>query len=184
MKIEKSLEEGMLDDTYDQYLTFILGNELYGFEVSNIREVIEYSQITSITHIPRVPEYIKGVINLRGEVMPVVDLTYRFYNHKNNITRRTCVVIVELTDEEEIIHIGAMIDAVNSVINISSDDIEPPMGFSANMRPEFIQGIGKTGNNFIVLLNIRKVLDIEELSNFEDYNERESLHISGLSTIS
>lgn len=173
MKVDKVRGEVKLSDTYGQYLTFLLGNELYGFEVGNIKEVIEYSQITSITQVPRVPRYIKGVINLRGDVMPVIDLTYRFFKQYNNITRRTCIVIVEMADDEEVIHVGAMIDAVNSVININTADIEPPMGFSAKMRPDFIHGIGKVADNFAILLNIQTVLDIEEISNYDDFENSE-----------
>ncbi len=167
-------------DDYNQYLTFHLGNELYGFEVSNIREVIEYNQITNITNIPLVPDYIKGVINLRGEVMPVVDLSSRLHEYNSTITKRTCIVIVELFDDDDTIHVGAMIDAVNAVIDILSDDIEPALGFGAKIRSDFIQGIGKAGDNFIILLNLNKVLDAEELSNFESYEDSSALVLSNM----
>ncbi len=177
MNYERNIDEIKLFENYSQYLTFLLGYELYGFEVSGIREVIEYNQIKSITHIPLAPKYIKGVINLRGEVMPVIDLSYRFYGTVSGITRRTCVAIIELLDDE-IVHIGAMIDAVNAVINISPDNIEPALGFSAKIRPNFIHGIGKMGDDFIILLDLQQTMNIEELSNFDNQVDIKSKIIS------
>ena len=162
------------ENNYMQYLTFLLGNELYGFEVKNIREVIEYNQITSITEIPMVPEYIKGVINLRGEVVPVVDLSSRFYGYRSDITRRTCISIIEVEDDSDTVLVGSMIDAVNAVIDMSLDDIETTMGFGAKIRSDFIKGIGKADDKFIILLNLDKVLDIDDLSSFEDFDEDSS----------
>ncbi|MDY6934138.1 MAG: chemotaxis protein CheW [Spirochaetota bacterium] len=167
MEKERSEEATQCENDIEQYLTFHLGDELYGFKVNNIREVIEYNQISSVTQIPLVPEYIKGVINLRGEVVPVIDLSMRFYNHMNEITRRTCIVMIEVEDEGEIILVGAMIDAVNAVVDILPDDIESTMGFGAKIRSDFISGIGKIDDDkFVILLNLNRVLNIDDISNF------------------
>ena len=167
----KSFEETASEEEYNQYLTFALGKEFYGMAVKNIREVIEYSQIAYITHIPMVPDYIKGVINLRGEVVPVIDLSSRFYGHKSNITRRTCIIIIEIENNNDMFLLGAMIDAVNSVVDIPSNDIDPTPEFGARIRSNFISGIGKASDKFIILLNINNVLDIDELSSFEKLDD-------------
>ncbi len=171
MENQKLNKEEQLEKKFTQYLTYLVGNELYGFEVSNIREVIEYNEKSNITRIPLVPEYIRGVINLRGEVIPVIDLSSRFYDYKCEITRRTCIAVIELEDENEIVLVGAMFDAVNAVIDFTDDDIEKTLEFGAKIRADFIYGIGKADNTFIILLNLQKVLDVEELSSFKGSNK-------------
>ena len=162
--------EGVEDKNIDttQFLTFHLGNEIYGIEVNNVREVIEYE---NVHEIPMVPEFIRGVINLRGEVVPVIDLSYRFYKTKCEETKFTCIVIVELEEENETLLIGFVIDAINAVTDIPDDSIEPTPGFGAKIRADFISGVGKVRDKFIILLNLGKVLDVEELSNFEGMME-------------
>jgi purine-binding chemotaxis protein CheW len=146
-----------------QYLTFHIGNEIYGVEVNNVREVIEYEHVYKI---PTVPSFIRGVINLRGEVVPVVDLSSRFYKRASDITKLSCIVIVEVEDRDDTIMLGFVIDSINAVIDIPEEKIETTPGFGARIRTEFISGIGKIDSNFIILLNMHKVLDISELSNF------------------
>ena len=160
-----------LEENSSKYLIFLIGSELYGIDIKDIREVIEYNQLNNITRIPMVPEYIRGVINLRGEVLPVIDLSSRFYNQKNDITKRTCIIIFEIKDVDEKMLIGGMIDAVSAVIDISQDEIDPTPEFGAKIRSDFISGIGQDNEEFIILLNIDKVLDINELSNFNFLND-------------
>ena len=152
-------------------LTFLLNDELYGFEISCVKEVIEYVQSTNITGIPLTPNYIAGVINLRGEVTPVIDLKAKFSNSTSNVTKRTCIIITDIKDDDESVPIGVMIDAVNAVVDIRNDDIGETPGFGAKIPPEFISGITKFKNSFIILLNINRVLNIHELSEFRDSNE-------------
>lgn len=147
------------------YLTFTLGSDLFGIKVSEVREVIEFRQIF---RIPRVPEYIRGVINLRGEVVPVIDLFSRFYGRVDERARNASIVIVEMRDENSKTPIGVLIDSVNEVIEISDIDIEAVPEIGSRIRADFIEGIGKPGDRFVILLEIGRVLNIEELSNIED----------------
>ncbi len=147
------------------YLTFTLGGDIFGIRVNEVREVIEYRQVFKI---PRVPDYIRGVINLRGEVVPVVDLYSRFYKRANDKSKSSSIVIVELNDEGARTPIGVMIDSVNEVIEIGERDIESVPEIGSRIRGDFIEGIGKPDERFVILLNVHRVLDIEELSDIDD----------------
>ena len=153
---------------------FRVGDEEYGLRLTAVREIVTTPHIT---RVPKAADHIKGVINLRGEVMPVIDLSFRFFGVKSEISRRTCIVIIELLDDE-LVHIGVMIDAVNAVVDISSDQVEPALGFSAKIRADFIHGIAKVDRDFIILLNLYHALDIEELSNFDNQIESQAIMIS------
>jgi len=144
-----------------QYLTFILGGEIYAMGILSIKEIIEYG---NITEIPRMPEFIRGVINLRGAVVPVIDLGARFGKKTTNITKRTCIVIIEVVNGEETQDVGVMVDAVNEVLEISASEIEPAPSFGANIRADFIEGMGKIKGKFVILLNIHQVLSVEEMA--------------------
>jgi purine-binding chemotaxis protein CheW len=157
------LFEEMEDELTNQYLTFILGDETYGIKVEMIKEVNEYSKILNI---PKVPGYIRGIMNLRGEIIPVIDLSYRFYNRKSEITNFTCVIVVELLDGDKTVFIGVIIDAVESVIDIPKENIEEAPEFGLTIRSDFAKGIGKEKDKFVILLNIDKVLNLDELSSF------------------
>jgi purine-binding chemotaxis protein CheW len=146
---------------YTQYLSFRLGNEIYGLRVSSVKEVIEYNRVFKI---PRMPFYIRGVINLRGEVVPVIDLSSRFYGHVSEISISTSIVFIEVEYKHKMLLIGVMIDDVYAVVNITHDSIEMMPDFGAKIRPDFISSIGKVNGEFIMLLNIQKVIDIEELA--------------------
>lgn len=148
-----------------QYLTFISGGEVFGIVIVRIKEIKEYS---SVTTIPMMPDYVKGVINLRGNVVPIIDLPVRFGREKSIITKRSCVIIVEVEHEEESIDIGILVDAVNEVIEIPALSIEKVPSFGSKLRTEFVQGIGKLENQFVILLNVNQVLSISELSSLEE----------------
>jgi len=152
------------DQDYQQFLTFFLGNETYGIDVTYIKEVIEYENVYGI---PLVPGTIKGIMNLRGEVAPVVDLTHLFYHESAEISKLTCIVIIEKSYENEIITIGVMIDAIKAVVNLTDDEIEDTPGFGSKISHDYISGVGKLDGDFIILLDINKVLDVDDLSNFE-----------------
>jgi len=144
-----------------QYLTFLVGGELFAIPISAIKEIIEYR---APTDVPMMPAFMRGVINLRGHVVPVIDLSCRFGRGSGRITRRSCIVVVEIRHEDELHDIGVAVDAVNAVLDIPDADIEPPPAFGARLRAEFISGMGKLGDKFIIVLEIDKVLSVDELS--------------------
>ncbi len=144
-----------------QYLTFMLGGELFAIGILSIKEIIEYGKLTTI---PMMPEHIRGVINLRGAVVPVVDLSARFGRGGCQLTRRTCIVIIEIEGEEEHQDIGVIVDAVCEVQDIPAASIEPPPTFGANIRTDFIAGMGKVGEQFVIILSVDHVLSLEELA--------------------
>jgi purine-binding chemotaxis protein CheW len=155
-----------------QFLTFQMGPEEYGINILNVKEIIGYSPVTKI---PMVPEYILGVMNVRGNVVPVVDLAPRFGTIASPISKLTCIVIVEIEEGEDVIDIGILVDSVEDVVDISEEDVESAPGFGAKLRADFISGIGKIGERFVILLNINRVLDINELARFDQY--KRSIHV-------
>jgi len=152
-----------VDINFKEYLTFKLGNEVYGAQVGNIREVIEYGKVFLV---PNVPEYIEGVMNLRGSVVPVIDLSARFYNKKSVITKFSCIVITEIPTEDGTTMVGVVIDAIKSVANLKEEDIENAPSFGAKIDFEYIEGVAKIEDQFVILLNLFKVLNIDDLAKF------------------
>jgi len=152
-----------LSNTVDvqQYLTFLLSGEMYAVGILNVKEIIEYGQLTEI---PMMPAFIRGVINLRGAVVPVIDLAARFGGQRTETSRRTCIVIVELSHGDEHHDIGVVVDAVSEVLEVSGADIEPPPAFGAKIRADFIHGMGKIGGKFVIILDIQKVLSVDEIA--------------------
>jgi purine-binding chemotaxis protein CheW len=144
-----------------QYLTFMLGGEVFAIGILHIKEIIEYGQLTGV---PMMPEFIRGVINLRGAVVPVVDLASRFGGKPSQVTRRSCIVILELAVEAETRVIGVVVDAVNEVLEISRADIEPPPSFGTRIRTDFIEGMGKVQEKFVIILNVNNVLSTEDIA--------------------
>jgi purine-binding chemotaxis protein CheW len=144
-----------------QYLTFRIGHEHYGLELSQTREIIEYS---GITEVPLMPNFLRGVINLRGEVVPVIDLAVRLGRKPIEVQKRTCIIVVELNNNEQNHVLGLLADAVSEVIEMDEDNIEDAPSFGANIRAEFIQGIAKREDQFIVLLDANNTLSIRELA--------------------
>lgn len=144
-----------------QYLTFMLGGETFAIGILHIKEIIEYGQLTEV---PRMPGFIRGVINLRGAVVPVIDLGARFGKPPANVSRRTCIVIIEVEHEGEQQVVGVMVDAVNEVLDIPPDQIEPAPSFGAQIRADFIQGMGKVEGRFVIILNVNHVLSLDEMS--------------------
>lgn len=144
-----------------QYLTFLLGSEMFAIDILGIKEIIEYGSLTSV---PMMPEFIRGVINLRGAVVPVVDLSARFGRTATEVTRRTCIVIIEADNEGEKQDIGVVVDAVSEVLEIPAGEIEPPPSFGAKIRADFISGMGKVKEKFVIILDADKVLSVNELA--------------------
>ncbi|BDA79014.1 chemotaxis protein CheW [Leptospira kobayashii] len=148
-----------------QYLTFRLGEELFGLGILRIKEIIEFE---SVTNVPMMPDYIPGVINLRGNVVPVLDLNIRFYKRKTEIGRRTCIVITEVSIGAESLDIGLLVDSVEEVLDIQSTSIENAPSFGSKIKLDFVQGLGKIENGFVILLKIDQVLNLEELNQLQE----------------
>ena len=152
---------GSMGSEIQQFLTFLLSGEMYAVGILNVKEIIEYGQLTEI---PMMPAFIRGVINLRGSVVPVIDLASRFGGHKTEIARRTCIVIIEMRNGDEKQDIGVMVDAVSEVLEINRAEIEPAPAFGAKIRADFIDGMGKVSGKFVIILNIQQVLSVDEMS--------------------
>lgn len=144
-----------------QYLTFMLRGEVYAIGILSIKEIIEYGGLTSV---PMMPATIRGVINLRGAVVPVMDLAVRFGKPTAEVTKRTCIVIVELDLNGEQQVVGIVVDSVNAVQEIAPADIEPPPSFGMAIATDFVSGMGKVNGKFVILLNIQQVLAIDGLA--------------------
>lgn len=145
-----------------QYLTFALGAEMFAIGILHIKEIIEYGTLTGV---PMMPGFIRGVINLRGAVVPVIDLASRFGGRPGEITRRTCIVIVELQAGEGETHVlGVVVDAVSAVLEIAGADIEPAPAFGTRIRTDFIAGMAKVGGKFVILLDVDRVLSMDEMT--------------------
>ncbi|MCQ4312275.1 chemotaxis protein CheW [Stutzerimonas sp. VN223-3] len=153
-----------------QYLTFLLADEMFAVGIQRVREIIEYGNVTTV---PMMPRFVRGVINLRGSVVPVIDLSARFGRGVSDIHRRTCVVIVEIEHEGAQQELGVVVDAVSEVLDIPQSEIEPAPAFGARIRADFISGMGKVSGRFVILLNVDKVLAVEEMAALSDLADRE-----------
>jgi purine-binding chemotaxis protein CheW len=145
-----------------QFLTFMLGEEQYAVGILHIKEIIEYG---SLATVPMMPDCVRGVINLRGAVVPVMDLSARFGRGPSVIGKRSCIVIVEAggADGDSKQVLGMLVDAVNAVVEIGAEEIEPAPSFGTRIRPDFIAGMGKYNGRFVILLDIERVLSSEEI---------------------
>lgn len=144
-----------------QYLTFMLAGEVFAIGILAIKEIIEYR---NVTEVPMMPESVRGVINLRGAVVPVMDLQARFGRAPSPISKRTCIVIVEVVTENDRQVVGVVVDAVNEVLDINPAEIEPPPSFGTKIRTDFILGMGKVKDAFIILLDVNRVFSLEDLA--------------------
>jgi purine-binding chemotaxis protein CheW len=148
-----------------QFLTFLLGDEVFAIDILSIKEIIEFRNLTTV---PLMPECVRGVLNLRGAVVPVLDLQARFGRAASEVGKRTCIVIVELNTAHGRQVIGVLVDAVNEVLDIAHDAIEPPPAFGARIRTDFIRGIGKVEEKFVILLDVDQVFSVDELASLVD----------------
>jgi purine-binding chemotaxis protein CheW len=144
-----------------QYLTYKLGEEVFALDISKVREVLDF---TTVTKVPRTPEFMRGVINLRGSVVPVVDLRLKFGMSATEKTVNTCVIIVEVTVDGETTVLGALADSVQEVIDLAQGQIEPAPKIGSKLNTDFIKGMGKQDERFIIILDIDKVFSVDELS--------------------
>jgi purine-binding chemotaxis protein CheW len=142
-----------------QYLTFKLADEVFALDISKVREVLDF---TTVTKVPRTPEFMRGVINLRGSVAPVADLRLKFGMSKTEKTMNTCIIIVEVTVDNEATILGALADSVQEVMDLEPDHIEPAPKIGTRLKTEFIRGMGKHNERFIIILDIDKVFSLDE----------------------
>lgn len=156
---EPSVPFGGADLAPNQFLTFLLGKEMFGVGILGIKEIIEYR---TPTDVPMMPPALRGVINLRGAVVPVVDLQQRFGRPASEVTKRTCIVIVEVANGNERQVLGLLVDAVSEVLEIAAADIAPAPAFGAGIRRDFIHGMGKVGERFVILLDADAALSTQE----------------------
>lgn len=151
-------------DKEGKYLTFNLANEEYGIGILKIKEIIGMMPITSV---PQTPEFVKGVINLRGKVIPVLDLRRRFGLESMNYTERTCIIVVEIAGTAGKIMIGLVVDSVSEVLNIKAEVIEETPTFGAKLNTDYLLGMAKIGNNVKILIDIDRVLGADDISRLE-----------------
>jgi purine-binding chemotaxis protein CheW len=144
-----------------QYLTFRLNKEMYAFGILNVKEILEYDKVTQV---PMMPDYIQGVINLRGEVVPVINLARRFGLPASSVTKRTCIIIVEVTTDAQLQDLGVMVDSVSEVLDILPADMRAAPGFGMRISTDFIKGMGKINDDFVIVLNEERVLSVEDLT--------------------
>ncbi|HPE03946.1 MAG TPA: chemotaxis protein CheW [Thauera sp.] len=144
-----------------QYLVFTLGGEVFAIDILQIREIIEFGELTEV---PMTPPTVRGVINLRGAVVPVIDLAARFGRERLRSGRRSCIVIVEVNGDAGTQTLGVMVDGVSEVIDIAAADIEPAPSFGARIRTDFIAGMARREGRFVILLEVGRVFSIDELA--------------------
>ena len=147
-----------------KYLTFALGPEEYGLEILKVREIFGYMEITAV---PQTPSHVKGVINLRGQVIPVIDLRSKFGMDTAEVTEETCIIVVEISQGTRKFNTGIVVDHVQEVLDIKGDDIEAAPQFGSSVDTSFILGMGKIGDTVKILLDIDKVLEGDKLSSFD-----------------
>jgi purine-binding chemotaxis protein CheW len=148
-------------DQMPQYLSFYLENEVFAFGISSVREVLE---LTKITKVPRTPEFMRGVINLRGSVVPVVDLRLKLGMPEAEHTLDTCIVIVEIELDKELLVVGMLVDSVQEVAEIGPEDIDPAPSLGTNIKADFLNGMGKRQDEFVMILDIDRVLSTADLA--------------------
>ena len=143
-----------------QYLTFKLDDEIFALDVAKVREILDF---TTVTKVPQTPEFMRGVINLRGSVVPVIDMRLKFGMRMTEKTVDTCIVVVEITLGNETSILGALADSVQEVVDMEPDQIEPAPRIGTKLNTDFIRGMGKREGKFVMILDIDKVFTTEEL---------------------
>nr|CRH07644.1 putative purine-binding chemotaxis protein cheW [Candidatus Magnetococcus massalia] len=161
--------KGILETT--QFLTFTLDDEIFAVNIARVREVLEY---TSVTKVPRTPDFMSGVINLRGSVVPVVDLRSKFGMDPTEKTINTCIIIIEIEVAGEKTVLGALADSVKEVMSLEPSQVEEAPKLGTKLRTDFIRGMGKDGNTFIIILDTDRVFNADELSHMQGATDESS----------
>lgn len=152
-----------------QYLTFFLGNEIFAMDIDTVREIIQHA---SMTIVPLMPDFVRGVINLRGAVVPVIDLQSRFGRPSASLGKKTCIVIFDASRQGEKQELGLMVDSVSEVIDIADAHIEPTPSFGTTIAREFILGLGKVDKDFIPILDTEKALSMDDMTSLVEQHNR------------
>ncbi|MBW1915910.1 MAG: purine-binding chemotaxis protein CheW [Deltaproteobacteria bacterium] len=165
-EVTKTMDQAVkaMADREGKYLTFSLAEEEYGIGILKIKEIIGMMPITTV---PQTPEFVKGVINLRGKVIPVVDLRLRFGMEAIDYTERTCIIVVEIEGESDVVLIGIVVDAVSEVLNIKGEDVENTPTFGTKLNTDYILGMAKMEGGVKILLDIDRVLSADEVAILE-----------------
>ena len=150
--------------TIHSYLTFKLGEETFAANVSKVLNILE---MTKITKVPKAPAYMKGVINLRGSVLPLIDTRVKFGMNETEFTTNTCILVLDIVLNDESVKVGALVDSVQEVLEISSDQIQPPPSLGTRYKSEFIDGMTKVDDTFIMLLNIEHIFTTDDIINLK-----------------
>jgi purine-binding chemotaxis protein CheW len=164
MKVDSSGNKSVTAATAEpaaQFLTFTLGEEVFAMDICTVREIIQYGPITTV---PLMPGFVRGVINLRGAVVPVIDLHARFGRAPAEIGKKTCIVIFDSLHQDDKVELGLLVDAVSEVVDIAPAEIEPPPNFGTAVRRDFIRGMGKVANHFVIILEPDKAFDVNEMA--------------------
>ncbi len=161
MSSEREALQQTEQNLHPKFLTFRIGKEYFGIPLEQAREILEYS---GVTQVPLMPRFLSGVINLRGEMVPVIDLAVRLGRTPIEIKRRTCIIVVEVFSDGQDHVLGLLADGVSEVVEIPRANIEKPPSFGSNIRSEFIHGIAKREGQFVVLLDVFNVLSVSELA--------------------
>ena len=153
-----------------QFLTFGLGDDVFAIDVIKAREVLDFS---GVTRVPQTPEYMLGVINLRGSVVPVIDMRLKFGMAEREKTRDSCIIVVEVNVDDEPVTVGALADSVQEVMDMQAGQIEPPPRIGTKLNTEFIRGMGNLGEKFVIILDIDRVFSADELEFAKSVSEEE-----------
>ncbi len=148
-------------EDHDKYLTFALGREHFALNILCVREILEYE---APTDVPMMPDFVRGIVNLRGAVIPVIDLAVRFGRAASAPTKKTCIVIIETQAHGEPQVFGTVVDSVSEVLEIPAAEIEAVPDFGMSLRTDFVQGVGKVNNKFVVILNVDAALSMDEMT--------------------
>lgn len=151
-----------------QFLTFLLGKEVFAMDIRTVREIIQYGPLTLV---PLMPDFVRGVINLRGAVVPVIDLHARFGHPAAEIGKKTCIVIFDAVRDGERTELGLLVDAVSEVVDIPAEQIEPPPSFGTAVRRDFIQGMGKLARRFVIILDPDRAFDVDDMARLCEANQ-------------
>jgi purine-binding chemotaxis protein CheW len=153
-----------------QYLTFLLADGVFAMDIATVREIIQHGQLTTV---PLMPTFVRGVMNLRGAVVPVIDLQARLGKAATTVGKKTCVIIFDAQRDNERVELGLMVDAVSEVIEIPASEIEPPPQFGSAIKRDFIKGMGKVGGKFVIILDPERALDVDEMADLVERAQTE-----------
>ncbi len=160
------------DEDAHKYLTFLLPGKVYAVSIMKVKEIIEYGNVIDV---PMMPEFINGAINLRGQVIPVIDLNVRLGSDKTNVSRRSCIVVVDLLLADKNMKVGLLVDAVSKVVDFQESQIDDAPSFNGNINTDYIEGMGKTDDGFIILLNIDNLLSMDDIQQFNQVQADDGL---------